>query len=306
MFKPKRKKQRGRGAGREPDTMRNPHVAQYYVVFASGHNANYPNQPTKKFSLPDDGMTTEERYLHHKRKIDKLCMVKIRDWYGKLSWAEDSERAQSFLKDLCGLQCFEVYAKHSDDGWLVELLLIQKMSSKARSFKKAQKQAEAMLPKTVSVGTTAIGEERNDSEIDRAACETDVPRRGTLQSALRDISERDTVTHNSVQLDCRNRAADVFSTREETEPLNGDKVVLENAESLPRGDFELSQSDNVNEILTRKRKLGDLSQFELMELMQTVQNAIYEKRGDSQPARFRAFPLDKCKASIPLRVGLQN
>ena len=53
------------------------------------------------------------------------------------------QKAQLFLKDLCKLQCFDAYAKYSEEVWHVELLLIRKMSSKARIIKKAQKQTEA-------------------------------------------------------------------------------------------------------------------------------------------------------------------
>ena len=28
---------------------------------------------------PDDGMTTEDRNLHHKGEIDKFCVVKFKD-----------------------------------------------------------------------------------------------------------------------------------------------------------------------------------------------------------------------------------
>lgn len=104
---------------------------------------------------------------------------------------------------------------------------------------------------------------------------------------MKDIAERGNVTHNSVQRGLSQSARRCVFTQQETKPVGGDEIELENAAKFLRRDVELFQSHSVQEILTRKRnnKLRDLRQSELMELIETVQNAIYDKREDSQQGR---------------------
>lgn len=144
MFKPTKARPAAGRAGRKPDTMRNPHVAEYYSHFANEHNEEHPENP---FPLQNDGMTPRQRNRHHKSKLRVFCATRMGEWYRSHSWAEvwreKPEVARKLFAEVCELECLMEYVEHSDGAWLVEILLGQVMSAASRK-NKADRKAEEL------------------------------------------------------------------------------------------------------------------------------------------------------------------
>lgn len=123
------------------DFLKSINVAQYYESVAERWNVRNPGNILQVF---DDGLTTKQRNVTHKRQIADVLQSEIPQYYKALTYnkacRQDHVKMKACMEKVKQISDLQIYVRHTHCAWLVRKLVEQRMETVSRKNRTGRSQ----------------------------------------------------------------------------------------------------------------------------------------------------------------------